>query len=67
MNRFPSFPFARALRLPGGPAIPIAALLVSLVFLASAETRNLVAGAIALSVGAVIYKLRRSTVRVDGA
>jgi basic amino acid/polyamine antiporter, APA family len=49
---------AQALRLPGGPAIPIAALLVSLAFLASAELRNLVAGAIALVVGAVIYKFR---------
>jgi APA family basic amino acid/polyamine antiporter len=52
---------AGALRLPGGAAIPVAALLVSLVFLASAATRNLVAGAIALSVGAVIFKLRRRT------
>ena len=45
--------------LPGGPAIPIAALLLCLVFLAGAEPRNLVMGAIALAVGAVIYALRR--------
>ncbi|HJR54505.1 MAG TPA: amino acid permease [Gemmatimonadota bacterium] len=45
--------------LPGGPTIPIAALLLCLVFLAGAEPRNLVMGAIALAVGAVIYALRR--------
>ena len=46
-------------RLPGGPTIPILALLVSLAFLSSAEQKNLIAGAIALAVGAVIYLLRR--------
>jgi basic amino acid/polyamine antiporter, APA family len=50
---------ANALRLPGGPTIPIAALLVSLAFLASAQMRNLVAGVIALAIGAVIYRFRR--------
>lgn len=50
---------AGALRLPGGATIPAAALLVSLMFLASAETRNLVSGAIALIAGAVVFKLRR--------
>ena len=53
-----------ALRLPGGALIPVAALLVSLIFLASAESRNLVAGAIALAAGAVIYRFRRPGVRV---
>jgi amino acid transporter len=48
-----------ALRLPGGVTIPIAALLVSLVFLASAATRILIAGAIALAIGAVIFRFRR--------
>jgi amino acid transporter len=48
-----------ALRLPGGAMIPIAALLVSLIFLASAEARNLVAGAVALCIGGVIYRFRR--------
>ncbi len=45
--------------LPGGPTIPIAALLLSLVFLGGAEPRNLVMAAIALVVGAVIYAFRR--------
>lgn len=49
-----------ALRLPGGVTIPLAALLVSLVFLASAERRNLIAASIALAVGAVIFRLRRA-------
>ena len=48
--------------LPGGPTIPIAALLLCLVFLASAEPRNLALGAIALVVGAGIYALRRTPV-----
>ena len=45
--------------LPGGPAIPIAALALCLVFLASAETRNLILGAIALVMGAAVYARRR--------
>lgn len=45
----------RTVRLPGGATIPIAALAVCGVFLSSATTRNLVAGAVALAVGAVIY------------
>lgn len=45
--------------LPGGPAIPIAALFLCLVFLASAEVKNLVFGAIALAVGVGIYAFRR--------
>lgn len=51
-----------ATRLPGGPAIPIAALILSLVFVASATWKNLIAGAIALIVGAAIYRLRREPV-----
>ncbi|HEV2844997.1 MAG TPA: APC family permease, partial [Thermoanaerobaculia bacterium] len=46
-------------RLPGGPAIPIAAALLCVVFAASANVWNLVAGLIALAVGLVIYLLRR--------
>ena len=46
---------ARTIRLPGGPLIPVASLLVCVFFLSSATTRNLVSGAIALAVGAVIY------------
>lgn len=45
--------------LPGGPLIPIAALVLCLVFLASATRWNLIAGASALAVGVVIYALRR--------
>ncbi len=43
------------IRLPGGPAIPLAALLVCLVLLSSATAASLVAGALAASAGAVIY------------
>jgi amino acid transporter len=48
-----------AFRLPGGPLIPVLALLLCLAFLASAEMANLVAGAIALAVGVVVYAFRR--------
>ena len=48
-----------AFRLPFGPLIPILALLLSGVFLLSAEWQNLVAGAIALAVGAVLYRFQR--------
>jgi amino acid transporter len=48
--------------LPGGPAIPIAALLVCLVFLASTEVRNLAFAAVALAVGVGIYAVRRRPV-----
>ncbi|HEX3159046.1 MAG TPA: APC family permease [Gemmatimonadaceae bacterium] len=48
-----------AFRLPGGPTIPILALALSAVFLMSAQWENLVAGAIALVVGAGIYQFRR--------
>ena len=46
-------------RLPGGPVIPVLALLLCLAFLASARTENLLAGLIALVVGVLIYALRR--------
>jgi amino acid transporter len=45
--------------LPGGPAIPIAALFLCLVFLSSASLRNLLFGGAALVVGLAIYFLRR--------
>jgi basic amino acid/polyamine antiporter, APA family len=48
-------PTDRALRLPGGVAIPVAALLLCLVFLSSATAKNLIAGAAALVIGAAIY------------
>ena len=45
--------------LPGGALIPALALLVCVAFLASSTRTNLVAGLIALAVGAVVYALRR--------
>ena len=45
--------------LPGGPTIPILALLLCLAFLASATAGNLIAGLIGLAAGLVIYFLRR--------
>ena len=45
--------------LPGGPLIPILALIMSFALLASATAWNLIAGAIALAVGAVLYLLKR--------
>ena len=48
-----------AMQLPGGPLIPVVALLLSLGLLASAKLENLAAGAIALLAGAVIYRFRR--------
>jgi amino acid transporter len=49
-------------RLPGGPLIPIAALVLCVVFLLSATRWNLVAGAIALVVGLLLYTFRRRPV-----
>lgn len=45
-------------RLPGGYAIPIIALMLCLVFLISTTVENLIAGAIALLVGGLIYFFR---------
>jgi APA family basic amino acid/polyamine antiporter len=56
-RKFPRTP--HTLVLPGGPAIPVAALLLCLVFLASTTSRNLMAGGIALIVGVAIYLFRR--------
>jgi len=52
-------PQVGAVRLPGGPTIPIAAALLCVAFAASATRANLVAGAIALAVGGVVYGFRR--------
>lgn len=49
-----------ALNLPGGPLIPLLALGVALVLLAAATWKNLLAGAVALVVGAAIYAFRRA-------
>jgi len=48
-----------AVKLPGGPTIPILALLLSFAFLLSAQLSNLVAGGIALVLGAIVYPFRR--------
>lgn len=48
-----------ALRLPGGPLIPIAATLLSIGLLASATAWNLLAGLVALVVGAIVFQFRR--------
>lgn len=50
-----------AVVLPGGPTIPVLALLLCLAFLASATVGNLVAGLVGLVVGIAIYALRRPT------
>ncbi len=49
-----------AWELPGGPFIPVLAGLVTLALAASAESRHLIAAAIALAVGAIVYRFRRS-------
>lgn len=46
--------------LPGGPLIPILALVLSLGLLASATAGNLLAGLAGLVIGAVLYAMRRS-------
>jgi APA family basic amino acid/polyamine antiporter len=48
-----------AFRLPGGPLVPTAAVLICIVFAASATPRDLIAGAVALAVGLAVFKLRR--------
>lgn len=51
---------AGGFRLPGGPLVPITALLLTGAFLASAKWQNLVAGAIALLLGALLYRSGRA-------
>ncbi|GHH55837.1 MULTISPECIES: APC family permease [Gammaproteobacteria] len=48
-----------AVRLPGGPLIPVLALLLTLALLASASWQNLLAAAVAILVGTVIYLFPR--------
>gem|GEM_PF-4312677 len=50
-----------ALKLPGGPLIPVLALLVCLALFASASWLNIGAAALAFVVGAVIYRFPRSS------
>ena len=53
-------------RLPFGPAIPVAAVAVSAFLVASATALDLVAGAGALVAGLVVYALRRKGAAGDG-
>ncbi|KLD76693.1 amino acid permease [Xanthomonas hyacinthi] len=48
-----------ALLLPGGPLIPLAALLLALALLLSASWQNLAAAGVALLVGALFYRFPR--------
>jgi amino acid transporter len=48
-------------RLPGGPAIPLAAAAVTIALAASATPRHLIAAAAALLVGAAVYRWRRES------
>ncbi len=52
-RKMPATP--RTIRLPGGPAIPVAAIVMCTALLSAATTQHLVAGAIALTVGALVY------------
>jgi APA family basic amino acid/polyamine antiporter len=52
-RKLPATP--RTIRLPGGPIIPILALIICILFLSAAEKQNFKAGGIALAVGALIY------------
>jgi APA family basic amino acid/polyamine antiporter len=56
-RKLPSTP--RTIRLPGGPAIPIAALIICLAFLSAAEKASWIGAAIALAVGSIIYSWPR--------
>jgi len=58
-------PSDRAIRLPGGPLIPLLALAICVLFLSSATGKNLIAGVIALAIGAAIFFLRRGHIRVE--
>jgi APA family basic amino acid/polyamine antiporter len=50
----------RSFRLPGGALIPALALLMCFYFLSQATRKQLLSGAVALAVGAVIYGSRRN-------
>jgi basic amino acid/polyamine antiporter, APA family len=52
----------RTIRLPGGPVIPMAALAICLLFVSSATRTNIIAGALALVLGAAIYFPRRGRI-----
>ncbi len=50
-----------AWRLPGGPLVPVAALVLSLAMLLSASMAHLLAVALAMAVGSVFYRFPRPT------
>jgi basic amino acid/polyamine antiporter, APA family len=56
-RKFPDAP--GVVRIPGGPIIPIVAVLLCIVLAASATPRNLIAGAIAIVIGFVLWLMRR--------
>ena len=56
-KKFPDTP--ATVRLPLGPAIPVAAVVVSAFLVASATALDLVAGAAALVAGLAVYALRQ--------
>jgi len=58
---------ARTFRLPGGPLIPILALIMCFAFLSQATGKQLAAGAIALVVGAIIYFARRGSPGIEAS
>jgi APA family basic amino acid/polyamine antiporter len=55
-----------AVRLPGGPVIPIAAAVICAILAASAKADNLAAAGIAILAGLGIYVLRRKPSPADG-
>lgn len=52
------FPNKKAIRLPGGFTIPFIGLAICIIFLVSTTVENLIAGALALICGAVIFYFR---------
>lgn len=46
--------------LPGGSIIPAAAIMITIAFAASARVENLIAGGVALVIGAAVYRHRRN-------
>ena len=55
-----------AFRIPGGPVVPMAAVLLTLGLAASATLSNLAAAGVALVVGLLLYAFRRPSARGVG-
>jgi len=55
-----------ALRLPGDVLLPLVGLALSLCFVAATSLKNLFAAAVALAIGALIYRYRRRDVDLRG-